>query len=208
LGFSFGRGFLLPHQASIDFFLGTSMKAFFFVLLAAIFVGGGIYLLDQMGDDPIDTTNTEKLDPKLKNEQSSEKVNAKEGIAPQMVASKKAPTSKKFRFSEGEVYGVDVKRLWAKLRPPEEALVPDPDHVGPCPPASDGGHPALVIRRYKEQNTGYFVWIHEDGSKTVVSPDPVDLGASQASPGARGYTITTMVPTQATRLSPDDDRKN
>ncbi len=183
------------------------MKLFFFALLAVIVVGGGLFLVDQLGEDPVLPPKAARPDLKPEKTAPLAKPEAKTSKAPEMVASKKAGAPKTL-FKKGEVYGVEIKRLWAKLRPPEEALVPDPDHVGPCPPVSDGGHGALVIRRYKEQDTGYFVWIHEDGAKTLISPDPADLGASLTSPGARGYTITTMVPTRATALSPEDDRKN
>ncbi len=183
------------------------MKVFFFLLLAVIVVGGGLYIVDQMGEDPVSPPKVKAPDLKPDQTDPSDPLSSRGAKGPELVASKKARASKP-HLVKGELYGVDVKRLWAKLRPPEEALVPDPDHVGPCPPVSDGGHGALVIRRYKEQETGYFVWIHEDGAKTVVSPDPTDLGASRTSPGARGYTITTMVPTRATTLSPEDDRKN
>ncbi|HHI80420.1 MAG TPA: hypothetical protein ENK02_10620 [Planctomycetes bacterium] len=185
------------------------MKAIFFLLLAVVFVGGGIYLVDSMGEASFDSPKVTEPDLEPKDEAPAAKKTMEKEKPPSLTAPKKVSSSKKQKiFTTDELYGVATKRLWAKLRPPEEALVPDPDHVGPCPPASDGGHPALVIRRYKEQDTGYFVWIHEDGAKTVISPDPVDLGASRTSPGAHGYTITTMVPTQATRLAPDDDKKN
>jgi len=187
-------------------FLGLIMKEFLFVVLVVVFGGGGIFYLTRMRKTPKNISKVPQLDQSSKVKTLDKGKSLDQATIETAIKKREATT--KPSLLKGEIYGADVKRLWAKLRPPEEALVPDPDHVGPCPPPSDGGHPALVIRRYKEQGTGYFVWIHEDGAKTVVSPDPVDLGASLTSPGARGYTITTMVPTQAASLSPDDDRKN
>ncbi|MCB9880346.1 MAG: hypothetical protein H6834_01035 [Planctomycetes bacterium] len=61
------------------------------------------------------------------------------------------------------------RRLWEKLRPMSERFLPDPDNVGPCPPAYVGARAARVERRYVDPRSGARVWIHEDGSYTQLS---------------------------------------
>ena len=96
------------------------------------------------------------------------------------------------------------RRLWAKLRPAVERLLPDPDNVGPCPPAHTGARKSPAIRRFRDPLGGFAVWEHDDGSYTYlreVAPRRHDAGS--------GLTwvsewVDTGVPTAARGIAPDE----
>ncbi len=93
---------------------------------------------------------------------------------------------------------------WGRFRNPLEEKVPDPDGIGPCPPAYLGGHPAFVIRRYLDRESGDRVWMHEDGAMTLHhyerSKDP---GGSKV---VGRWIISTAVPTVQRRAAPGSNR--
>ncbi|GEM_PF-2598026 len=97
-----------------------------------------------------------------------------------------------------------IRALWRALRPEAESLVPDPDHVGPCPPPSEGGHPARVIRRFKDPKDGFYVWVHEDGAETrLYLTAPLNVDPKTGKP-KRQLMVGTFVPTTPVPISPED----
>ena len=96
----------------------------------------------------------------------------------------------------------EEKELWRELRPVAESQVPDPDGVGPCPPEHLGGHPALVVRRFRDPSTGHLIWVHEDKARTILQPgmfEP-DPKTGEQMPTAR--VVTKQVPTGGKPLEP------
>jgi hypothetical protein len=64
------------------------------------------------------------------------------------------------------------REQWARMRPPEEALLPDPDGIGPCPPPhlNNGAGASRVVRRFLNEER-IPTWLHEDGGITQIRPD-------------------------------------
>ena len=93
---------------------------------------------------------------------------------------------------------------WHKYRNPLEAKVPDPDGVGPCPPPQLGGHPALVVRRFLDHETGDRIWMHEDGAMTMHHYERTKDPGRKEEIGR--WIISTAVPTPATAAEPGTGR--
>ncbi len=110
--------------------------------------------------------------------------------------SKKARDMAKFEPTEEE------RRLWTLLRPSCESLVEDPDHIGPCPPRELGGHSARVVRKYREPDTSFMVWVHEDGARTTLQPSFYERNASTGELEPQTRMITTYVPTETMPIDP------
>jgi len=98
------------------------------------------------------------------------------------------------------------QRLWSRLRPASESLLPDPDHIGACPPVDMGASAARVIRRYIMAGNGFKTWVHEDGSLTQLHYGAGGGGTDPKTgkPLPAGEIVTTMVPTKEYPISPDD----
>lgn len=93
---------------------------------------------------------------------------------------------------------------WPKFRNPLEQRVPDPDGIGPCPPPQLGGRPNLVVRRFRDWETGDRIWMHEDGSMTW---HHYERGKDPGRKEVIGrWIISTAVPTESTRAEPGSTR--
>ena len=96
------------------------------------------------------------------------------------------------------------RRLWANLRPAVERLLPDPDNVGPCPPAHKGARKNAAVRRFRDPLGGFAVWEHDDGSYTYLR----EVAPRRHDPKS-GLTwvsewVDTGVPTEARAIAPDE----
>ncbi|PIE23912.1 MAG: hypothetical protein CSA62_05835 [Planctomycetota bacterium] len=96
----------------------------------------------------------------------------------------------------------EEKELWRELRPVAESQVPDPDGVGPCPPEVMGGHPALLVRRFRDPSTGYLIWEHEDHARTILQPGMFEPDPKTGEPVPTTRVITKQVPAEEKPLDP------
>ncbi|MFQ5504395.1 MAG: hypothetical protein ACE5F1_06300 [Planctomycetota bacterium] len=160
------------------------MRALFLLLVLILLGGGAVLLFDR--PEPGESRSIEER-PSAPDE-TEEPAQPEQPDKP----SKKAETADES----------DEAAEWASLRPASERLVPDPDCIGPCPPAHLGGHPTRVIRRYLDPDNGYKTWVHEDGAVTQISFTREESGTPGEKLSRR--VILTSVPTEPKPIAPGD----
>ncbi|MCA8970286.1 MAG: hypothetical protein KDC95_10895 [Planctomycetes bacterium] len=140
------------------------MKALLAIVLVAALGVGGYYVFG--GTDDVDPAP-----PPVSSGTPTTGGNAasKSEETPVQVAPKDTTKSEVDRDTFLAQREEERRKLWEKLRPMSERFLPDPDNVGPCPPAYVGARAARVERRYVDPRSGARVWIHEDGSYTQLS---------------------------------------
>ena len=91
---------------------------------------------------------------------------------------------------------------WAALRPPSDANVPDPDDVGPCPPAKltqNAASDTPIVKRGLEID-GTPIWYHVDGSVTKIA-----MGTARGQP-VRSFVVGRPQATARIDMRAEDPR--
>ena len=171
------------------------MKALLSLNFVLLLGAGGYYVLVVLpGADPVSEDGDPEVQPGLRGVGADPATNGKDG------GLKASPVQGPGERSDEE----KRRRLWARMRPASDQMIPDPDGVGPCPPPDVGGHSAPVVRRYLDPLNGFHVWVHDDGAHTFLhwvagGRDPKTGG--QLPPRE---IVSTAVPTEALPISPDE----
>ena len=174
------------------------MKALF-GLLFVLLLGGGAWLV--LREDP--GTDSDTGDPAVTPKTTDPKPTPDAGKDGGLKA---APLVDKGKPKAVDTAHEKRSRLWALMRPAAEQLIPDPDHIGPCPPVDVGGRAAPVIKRYRDPDNGFSVFVHDDGTYTylhVTGGGGVDPVTGKAIPVRE--MVTTVVPTAPMPLAEGPD---
>lgn len=170
------------------------MKALVTILVLAGLAGGGYVILSQQNGVDVDV-------PKISGPNGGQLANGGgDGAGGTLTVKdppKQAPRITRDREQER-------RALWEKLRPMSERFLPDPDNIGPCPPASSGARAAPVVRRYMDPGNGARVWEHDDGSYTQLVFGVGEVKDPRTGQMVPKELIVTQVPTKPVDIAPDE----
>ncbi len=176
------------------------MKALLSILLVVAVAVGGYFVFAPPPvdlEDPIDTGKAIETSPQAVVVNESKGADLEVSKAPPRAAEL---DQKAFLAQHEE----ERRKLWDKLRPMSERFLPDPDNVGPCPPAYVGARNVRVERRYLDPKSGARMWIHEDGSYTSLAFGVGEYRDPQTGRMMPKELVITGVPETPMPIAPDE----